>query len=223
VKANPILNGLDSIGKGWTRQIKAEERSAGARQYRTSIWAQARVSLKDICYDHMDEAWSKASGGGGLPTHWRQVFYVMRPICDQDSESDRPLRDTTFKNIFESYLEDYAPGWDVLYGARGVFKEPHAAVNDTALAMSTANVRNYLHAGTPGTRIPRTGAQVPDPRRGEPDQRRADLREGRVRHAARTRGHSGPLRPGLDVHEGHLGASGQGSRERTRRAVLHAA
>ena len=60
-----------------------------------------------------------------LPTHWRQVFYVMRQICDADPRSERPLRDTTFKNIFEEYLELYHPGWNVLYGARGVFKEPH--------------------------------------------------------------------------------------------------
>jgi hypothetical protein len=160
MKADPILKGLDGIGKSWTRQIKAEERSYGARRYRHTMFKEARVSLKEICFEHMERAWNKASGGG-LPTHWRQVFYVMRQICDEHPQSDRPLRDTTFKNIFEEYLEQHYPGWNVLYGARGVFKEPHAAVNDTGLAMSTANVGKYLSAGTPSPRIERIRPRFP--------------------------------------------------------------
>ena len=161
MRADPILKGLDGVGKSWTRQIKAEERSSGARRYRTAMYKESHVSLKDICYEHMEEAWNKASGGGRLPTHWRQVFYVMRPICEAHPRSDRPLRDTTFKNIFESYLEEHCVGWNVLYGARGVFKEPHAAVNDTGLAMSTANVRNYLRAVTPSARLERIRPRFP--------------------------------------------------------------
>jgi hypothetical protein len=161
MKADPILKGLDGVGKAWTRQIKAEERSSGARQYRESMYKESRVSLKDICFEHMEEAWDKASGGGRLPTVWRQVFYVMRQICDAHPMSDRPLRDTTFKNIFEEYIAEWRPGWDVLYGARGVFKEPHAAVNDTGLAMSTANVGNYLAAGTPSPKVERIRPRFP--------------------------------------------------------------
>jgi hypothetical protein len=122
VRADDITRALD-IGHKWTRQVKAEERSASARTYRTSMWAgPVRIPLKDICYQNMPEAWAKASDNGRLPTHWRQVFYVMRPLCDAHPDSDRPLRDTRFKDILEDYLRDYGPGWDVLRGARGVFK-----------------------------------------------------------------------------------------------------
>jgi hypothetical protein len=132
VKVDDIIEAL-GVGKKWTRQVKAEERSASARVYRKSMWSgPARVPLKEICYQHMSEAWAKASDNGRLPTHWRQVFYVMRPLCDDHPESDRPLRDTTFKAILEDYLYDYASGWDVLRGARGVFKEPHAVRDDQA-------------------------------------------------------------------------------------------
>lgn len=79
----------------------------------------------------------------------------MRPICDDHPDSDRPLTDATFKSILESYLASYRPGWDVLRGARGVFKEPHSARNDNGLAMSTMNVRSYLHRAKrpPGARL----------------------------------------------------------------------
>lgn len=121
----------------------------------------SRTPLKSICYDNMETAWNKASGNGRLSTHWRQVFYVMRPICDDHPDSDRPLRDTTFKNILESYLKDYSPGWDVLKGARGVFKEPHRPDDDSGLAMSTMNVRNYLRGGSPSSDIKTISSRFP--------------------------------------------------------------
>lgn len=167
MKADPILKGLDDVGKKWTRQIKAEERHESARLYRHTAWsAPARVPLRDICWRHMEQAWEKASGCGRLPTHWRQVFYVMRPLCDSHADSDRPLRDTTFKQILEDYLQTEAPGWDVLRGARGVFKEPHRAADDNGLAMSTMNVRRYLATPPPSAqpgelprRFPTQGAR----------------------------------------------------------------
>ncbi|MBA2313389.1 MAG: hypothetical protein H0V97_11415, partial [Actinobacteria bacterium] len=119
------------------------------------------TSLKVICYEHMQRAWNKASDHSRLPTHWRQTFYVMRPICDDHPDSDRPLTDTTFKNILESYLEEYQPGWDVLRGARGVFKEPHSAENDSGLAMSTMNVRNYLRGRRPDPKIKKIPKRFP--------------------------------------------------------------
>ncbi len=123
--------------------MKAEERRPAAAVRRASMWTPSRVTFKEICFEYMTEVWDKASGGGRLPTHWRQMFYVMRPICEREG-CDGPLIDTTFKNILEGYLIQHRPGWDVLRGARGVFKEPHAADNDNGLAMSTLGVRDYL-------------------------------------------------------------------------------
>jgi len=106
MRSDDITRALD-VGQKWTRQVKTEEKRPSARTYRQSMWTVSRVSLRDICEEHMSAAWDKASDGGRLPTHWRQVFYVMRPICDDHPESDRPLRDTTFKNILEQYLEEH--------------------------------------------------------------------------------------------------------------------
>ena len=149
-RSRDITQALEGVGKKWTQQMKAEERHSSTRQYRQTVWsAPTRVSLKEIVYDYLPEAWDKASDGGRLPTHWRQVFYITRPLCDAHPDSDRPLRDERFKAILEDYLAEYAPGWDVLRGARGVFKEPHRAADDSGLAMSTMNVRSYLRAPQP--------------------------------------------------------------------------
>lgn len=163
MRSSDITQALDGVGRTWTRQVKAEEKRPAARAYRETMYAPARTSLKDICYEHIEQAWDKASDGGRLPTHWRQVFYVMRPLCNEHPESDRVLIDSTFKNILEDYLRDYEPGWDVLRGARGVFKEPHAAENDNGLAMSTMNVRNYIEQAEydPDPSIPLVSTRYP--------------------------------------------------------------
>jgi hypothetical protein len=161
MKGEDIIGALDGVGKKWTRQVKAEERHSSARRYRGEMWKSSRRALKDICFEHMTEAWDKASDHGRLPTHWRQVFYVMRPICDEHPDSDRPLIDARFKRILEDYLAEYQPGWDILRGARGIFKEPHSAKADNGLPMSTANVRDYLGAETPSADIERITSRYP--------------------------------------------------------------
>jgi hypothetical protein len=169
VDSDPIVQGVLQVTKRWTRQRKAEEKGTRTRATRSTLWLPARTSLKMICEELLPEAWAKASNNGELPTHWRQVFYVIRPQVDAHPDSDRPLTDERFKKILEEYLDWRRPGWDVLRGARGVFKEPHVRAGDRdTIAMSTAAVRSYLHAArdepsltvrTVGTRFPTAGAR----------------------------------------------------------------
>jgi len=148
--SQPILAGLSEVTAKWTRQRKAEERSIRYFSRRSTMWTgPARVSLRDICYEAMEDIWLKASAGGRLPTHWRQMFYQARPIVAEHPESDRPLLDTTFKQILESYLEEKHVNWDILYGARGVMKEPHDAKHRRVIPLSTADVRDYLSESSP--------------------------------------------------------------------------
>jgi hypothetical protein len=64
MKSNDILTAVDSVGKKWTKQIKAEERSRRAGERREYMWTPQRTSLRDICWSYMEDAWDKASGGG---------------------------------------------------------------------------------------------------------------------------------------------------------------
>jgi hypothetical protein len=182
VRAQPIIKCLEGVGKSWTRQIKAEERSASARIRRSRMYERTYRSLKDVCYENMEAAWNKASDNNQLPTHLRQCFYVMRAICAEDLWVERDLLDSTFDGILKEYVDEWAPGWDILYGARGVFKEPHRAADDPGLPMSTINVRDYLRAGPPSGRLERL-----DLRRGESLRRGADLREGASTKRSRPR------------------------------------
>ncbi len=160
--SRPILDGLSEVTSKWTRQRKAEERSVHYFSRRSAMWTgPARTSLKDICYEAMPDIWSKASDGGRLPTHWRQMFYQARPIVAGHPENDRPLLDTTFKQILESYLEEKGVSWDILYGARGVLKEPHDDRNHRIIPLSTADVRNDLGARVPDGTIEKVDEEYP--------------------------------------------------------------
>ena len=150
ITGGQIEKALAAVGQSWTKQRKAEERNASALARRALLYRARRTSLKDICFDLMEGAYMKASDDDSLPTHWRMVFYVIRPACDGHVDSDRPLVDTYFKGILEEYLEVEQPGWDIVRGARGMFKEPH---NGVQLAMSTLNVRNFLAANQPGLQL----------------------------------------------------------------------
>jgi hypothetical protein len=162
MNSDDVIRALEGVGRSWTRQAKAEEKHPSAKTYRASMYASAaRVPLKEICYSLMDQAWSQASDDGRLPTHWRQIFYTIRPLCDEHPDSDRPLIDKTFKSILDDYLDEYRPGWDVLRGARGVFKEPHRADDDNGLPLSTINVRSYLARPTPDPAIRPVAARFP--------------------------------------------------------------
>ncbi len=140
------------------------------------MWTVSRTSLKEICYDHMVEAWNQASDDGRLPTHWRQVFYVMRPICDDHPDSDRPLRDTTFKQILEAYLEDYCTRVGTCCAAPAACSRSRTPPRTTtACAMSTMNVRRYLAApGRRRRRVEHVAQRFPTEGADEPDRRRAD-------------------------------------------------
>jgi hypothetical protein len=89
------------------------------------------------------------------------MFYVARGIVDAHPDSDRPLIDKTFKAILESYLDDFAPGWDILYGARGVLKEPHDRNHERVIPLSTADVRGYLARHSPDGTIGHVAASYP--------------------------------------------------------------
>jgi hypothetical protein len=156
ITGGQIETALAGVAKSWTKQRKAEERSSKARMRRSVMYAPRRTSLKEIAWDVMSPAYMQASDNGRLPTHWRQVFYVARPLVE--ATSDRPLTDKYFKTVIDAYLDENRPGWDITRGARGVFKEPHGGQH---LAMSTMNVRQFLAADQPTSGLGHLGSRFP--------------------------------------------------------------
>jgi len=137
----------------WTKQRKRENRNPHQVKRRVRAFAprvNQRRTVKDVAYEHMKEAYMKASGNGRRPAHARQIMYACRPWILKEAEGVdgmpiETLDDKYFtQKLLPEYMEEH-PGetahWDVVFDARGHFEEPHTKV---IVPLGTLHVRDYL-------------------------------------------------------------------------------
>jgi hypothetical protein len=138
-----IIRDVSAVTKKWTRQRKAEERSASARERREHLYSTFRYTAKDAAQDAIPEAYRKVSDGGKLPAHARQIMYAARDSIQE--YTGEQLNDKYFtQTLLPDYMNDN-PGatadWDVVFDARGHFLEPHTGHE---VPLGTLEVRQYL-------------------------------------------------------------------------------
>ena len=171
-----IEKAIDSVGKSWTKQRKAEERHASACKRRDQIYRPRSKDIKEICFENMEKAYMRASDDGSLPTPWRQVGYVMRQIVDAHPQASRPLKLTTFKQYIDEYLETYEPGWTSSAAPRRV----QGAAHRPSRSGDVDDGRPQLPGRRPASlQARRPRVTLPDARLAQPIRRDPDLRERR--------------------------------------------
>jgi hypothetical protein len=144
MKRDLIINGIQSVTKRWTKQRKAEIRDSNARLRRHTMWETRRVSIKEACWQYMEEAYLRASGGGAYPATARQVMYAIRGMVQEMTE--QRLDDQYFtQTLLPDYMTKKGVAWDVVYDDRGHFQEPHE--NGPVIGLGTLSVRSYLKEG----------------------------------------------------------------------------
>jgi hypothetical protein len=88
----------------------------------------------------MEECYMKASDNNRLPATARQIFYVARPLIEE--QTDKPLSYAYFsQTLLPNYINERGVDWDVVYDDRGHFTEPHTK---RVIGLGTLNVRAYL-------------------------------------------------------------------------------
>ena len=98
------------------------------------------VFITEAANEVMEECYMKVSDNGTLPATARQIFYVARPLIEE--QTDKPLGYAYFsQTLLPNYVNENAPDWDVVYDDRGHFMEPH---NKRVIGLGTLNVRAYL-------------------------------------------------------------------------------
>jgi hypothetical protein len=147
VDADSIIGDITAVTRKWTKQRKAEERRRSVEIRRATLYHSARDTVKDAAYRVMEEAYLKASSNGTLPAHARQIMYCARgPIQDEAWE---PLNDKYFtQTLLPDYMSEHpsqTAGWDVVFDARGHFREPHTGLE---VPLGTLEVRQYLDGGS---------------------------------------------------------------------------
>jgi hypothetical protein len=151
--ADDMKKGLTKVGHQWTKQRKAEEKSAGMRRYRAARLVQARdMFATEAAEQVMEEAYMKASGNGEDPANVRQIFYVARPLIE--GMTGKPLNYNYFsQTLLPNYLAEHGleGSWDVVYDDRGHCREPHTG---REFGLGTISVRNYLGKMRPFELVP---------------------------------------------------------------------
>jgi hypothetical protein len=90
---------------------------------------------------HMEECYLKASNNGLLPATARQIFYVARPLIEE--QTGKPLGYAYFsQTLLPNYVNEHGTDWDVVYDDRGHFMEPHT---NRVIGLGTLNIRAYLN------------------------------------------------------------------------------
>jgi hypothetical protein len=141
--ADDIKKGLTKNLANFTKQRKAEEKHSGAVRWRTSRIMEVRgMYLTEAANEVMRECYMKASDNNRLPATARQIFYVARPLIEE--QTDKPLSYKYFsQTLLPNYINEHAEcaDWDVVYDDRGHFREPHT---ELVIGIGTLNVRDYV-------------------------------------------------------------------------------
>jgi hypothetical protein len=143
--ADDIKQGLTKSLATFTAQRKAEEKQSYAVRYRTSRMMGVRSERHTaIAFRLMKQCYLKVSDNNKLPALVRQIFYVLRPLIEK--ETDRPLSYHHFsQTILPNYINKHVvecAKWDVVYDDRGHFIEPHTG---RMIGLGTLSVRAYLN------------------------------------------------------------------------------
>jgi hypothetical protein len=139
--AADIKKGLTKNHANFTKQRKAEEKHVSAGRWRMSRMIEVRGKfLTEAANDVMEDCYMKASDNNRLPATARQIFYVARPLIEQ--QTDKPLNYPYFsQTLLPNFVNENGKEWDVVYDDRGHFMEPHTK---RVIGLGTLNVRAYL-------------------------------------------------------------------------------
>jgi hypothetical protein len=138
-----MLGLTKAVTADWTKQRKAEERNANAKQNRmVRLVRSVRITIKDAAFQVMDEAYEKASAGGTLPVNPRQIYYAARRRILLETGRDALESAYFLQTLLPEYMDECdCSGWDLIWDARGHFTEPHTK---WVVPVGTLQVRQYL-------------------------------------------------------------------------------
>ena len=147
-----LATALEAVTKSWKeakRQADRDDRVSRRElaQLRRAV-RREEWSIKEAAYHVMEQAYLKASDNGRLPANARQVMYAARPLVLKLTQGNRVEIWKNSSYFTQHLLPDYmterrsqTSGWDVVFDARGHFREPHT---EHQLGVGTLEVRRYI-------------------------------------------------------------------------------
>ncbi len=142
MNSDTVISAVTSVTKKWTKQRKAEIRGKSQATRQRTMTRSYRVTIKEVAWEVMEDAYLKASDDGRLPALARQIMYAARPtILEETGETELDSQYFT-QVLLPDYIEEHdCDDWNVAYDARGNFHEPHTKKK---VPLGTIDVRQYL-------------------------------------------------------------------------------
>jgi hypothetical protein len=139
-----IFDAVRSVTGAWARQRKSEEREASRlSRRRDALVRSRRMTIREAAWRVMPQAYLKASSGGTLPAHARQIMYAARGEIQR--LTGRTLDDQYFtQQLLPDFMTEHPSAtaeWDVVFDARGHLHEPHTG---RVVPLGTIEVRRHL-------------------------------------------------------------------------------
>jgi len=147
---------VEKVTREWTkakrRQIRMQESAYKRMIEALSAATEKPLTIREACFQVMEQAYLKASANGTLPAKGRQIMYAARPEVMKLTGGKFYKADTqTFQQStlidFMEQNPDLTATWNVVWDARGHVREPHT---DRQVGLGTLGVRHYLQSWTNG-------------------------------------------------------------------------
>jgi DNA topoisomerase VI subunit B len=168
--AQAVAETIGSVVKEWAAIKRSRDRQHAQQARRQEeLLRRGRpieITVKEAAFSVMANAYQKASGGGTLPAHARQIMYAARgkilEITGRQALDDDYFTQTLLPEYMREHSDETA-GWDVVYDDRGHLIEPHTGYR---IGIGTIAVREYLreaakNSGLPNLALPDLSFQFP--------------------------------------------------------------
>ncbi len=120
-----ISSALASVTKKWKAEKRKADKSDRLSHSQYRSFYVRRQTIRDSAFKHMEVAYNKASANGRYYANARQIYYAIRPLILEEVDQSKVDSNYFTQTLLKDYLEEYSPGWKVVWDARGHFEEPH--------------------------------------------------------------------------------------------------
>ncbi|MGH2447223.1 MAG: ATP-binding protein [Chloroflexota bacterium] len=138
-----VASAVKNVTKAWKQAKRSADRKdrVSKDQLAKLRHKPSRVTIREVAFDVMEDAYNKASSNGKYYAVARQIMYAARPEilaeCDAEEFDDSYFTQTLLKD----YLEEYEPDWKVVWDARGHLIEPHTRAK---VSLGGVGVQSYM-------------------------------------------------------------------------------
>jgi len=145
-----ISSAFASVTKKWKAEKRKADRDDRLSPLQYSYFTRSyRTTIRESAFEHMEEAYNKASSNGKFYANARQIFYAARPLILKDVDKSSLKSDYFTQTLLKDYLEENRPNWKVVWDARGHFEEPHTNKRIGVGGIEVDKYINSWHGGIP--------------------------------------------------------------------------